>query len=73
MKAAGGVEVGAAGVGVVELGGEELQHAPGGLGRGREEGSGELFPGGQIGTHGEASGVIFRKVGCVATLASGGW
>ena len=39
-KAAGGIQVGAAGVGVVELSGEELQHAPGGLGRGREEGSG---------------------------------
>ena len=42
-KAASGVEVGAAGVGVVELSGEKLQHAPGGLGRGREKGSGELF------------------------------
>ena len=42
-KAASGDQVGAAGVGVVELSGEELQHAPGGLGRGREKGSGELF------------------------------
>ena len=42
-KAAGGVEVGAAGVGVVDLSGEKLQHAPGGLGSRREEGSGELF------------------------------
>ena len=42
-KAAGGIEVGAAGVGVVDLSGEELQHAPGGLWGGREKGSGELF------------------------------
>ena len=42
-KAAGGVEVGAAGVGVVDLSGEELQHAPGGLGSGREKWRGELF------------------------------
>ena len=33
-KAAGGVEVGAAGMGVVDLSGEELQHALGGLGGG---------------------------------------
>ena len=43
MKAAGDIEVGAAGVGVVDLSGEKLQHAPGGLGRGREKGSGLLF------------------------------
>ena len=39
-KAAGGVEVGTAGVGVVDLSGEKLQHAPGGLGSGREKGRG---------------------------------
>ena len=42
-KAAGGVEVGAAGVGVVDLSGEELQHALGCLWGGREKGSGLLF------------------------------
>ena len=42
-KAAGGIEVGAAGVGVVDLSGEKLQHALGCLWRGREKWSGLLF------------------------------
>ena len=42
-KAAGGVEVGAAGVGVIDLGGEELQHALCCLWGGRKKGSGLLF------------------------------
>ena len=42
-KAAGGIEVGAAGVGVVDLSGEKLQHALGGLWRRREKWRGVLF------------------------------
>ena len=48
-KAAGGIQVGAAGVGVVDLSGEELQHAPGGLGSGREKGSGGAVLWGSVG------------------------
>ena len=54
-EAAGGVEVGAAGVGVVDLGGEKLQHALGSLGGRREKGSEGLFCAGgdgQFSAHG---------------------
>ena len=60
-KAAGGVEVGAAGVGVVDLSGEKLQHALCGLVRGRKKWSGMQFPGGQLGSHGCASGAILSR------------
>ena len=66
-KAAGGIQVGAAGVGVVDLRGEKLQHAPGCLGSGREKGSGELFPGGQIGTHGDG----LHSLGCEIFIRTG--
>ena len=47
-KAAGGVQVSPAGVGVVDLSGEELQHALGGLGSGREQAHGLAVPGFQV-------------------------
>ena len=64
-KAAGGIEVGAAGVGVVDLSGKELQHAPGSLGGRHEKGSEGLFCAGgdgQFGTHGGASGAFLIRV-----------
>ena len=63
-KAAGGIEVGAAGVGVVELGGEEFEDALGCLWGGREKGSGMLFCAGgdvQFSAHGCTSVAILSR------------
>ena len=60
-KAAGGIEVGAAGVGVVELSGKKLQHALGCLWGGRKKWRGMLFCGGQLGSHGCTSGAILSR------------